>query len=130
MIIAKTVLLGSLTIGAVTSMLTSFAQALPASPEMVAVSFLSGTGVSGFVIWWGATRVVTRQDAQTEAIHSLGTIVAHELGKTRDRISSKIQTLGEIVVEAILVHDMATESAKRIAAEKLKELKVDDSTPT
>lgn len=128
--ILKTVLFGSLVMGATTSLLTTIAQAMPSSPEMVAVSFLSGTGISGFVIWWGATRVVSRQDAQTEAIHGLGTIVASELGKTRDRISSKIQTLGEIVVEAILVHDMATESAKRIAADKLKELKVDDKTPT
>jgi hypothetical protein len=120
------ILIASVLVGGIPQAMILLAE-LPNNPETVAIGFLSGTGLTGFMLWWLTSRVTKKQDEHTTAILQMGEKIVTEAAKTaveisrlREKLRSDMGHLTEMVAEVVLLHEFATESAKK-RAEQLKE---------
>lgn len=74
----------------------------------VVSSFLSGTGVAGFMLWWLTSRVTTKQDEHSKELES------HTRAMNRLTLH---------MAEIIMLNELATAEMKRMAKNAIEEIK-------
>lgn len=126
--LTKTIIAG-MVFGGIPNALLLFAQ-MPNHPETVAIGFLSGSGITGFMLWWLTSRVTKKQDEHTAAIIAMGDKIVTEAGKVsvevsrlREKLRADLGHLTEISAEIVLLHEFATEQAKKRANELKEQIK-------